>query len=166
MAVVVLKTGRATCLQIEKSWGRRMAKNERVREHMTGVPPEQYFQVRQSAGWKLIAVEWERVSGEERSTTTEEVPFGLKVAADCVHLQYEPGEMAVLMLMMELIIQEFAFGRIAAELNQQGYRTRGGGMWNEVAVFNLLPRLIEVGPHMFSSNEWVVRREKLQKLMR
>ena len=143
-----------------------MAKNEKVREHMTGIPPEQYFQVRQSAGWKLVAVEWERVSGAERATTTEEVPFGLRVAADCVHLQYEPGEMAVLMLMMELIIQEFPFSRIAAELNQQGYKTRGGENWNEVAVFNLLPRLIEVGPHMFNSNEWVVRREKLQKLMR
>jgi hypothetical protein len=143
-----------------------MAKNERVREHMTGTPPEQYFQVRQSAGWKLIAVEWERESGEQRPAKEEEVPFGLKVAADCVHLQYEPGEMAVLMLMMELIIQEFSFAKIAAELNQQGYKTRGSETWNEVAVFNLVPRLIEVGPHMFSSEEWMVRREKLQKLMR
>ena len=142
-----------------------MSKNERVREHITGVPPEQYFQVRQSAGWKLIAVEWERESSEPRPTTEEEVPYGLKVAPDCVHLQYEPGEMAVLMLLMELIIQEFGFPRIAAELNQQGYRTRSGAPWNEVAVFNLLPRLIEVGPHMFSTSEWMMRREKLQKFI-
>jgi hypothetical protein len=141
-----------------------MSKSERVRERISGVPNEQYFQARQGAGWKLIAVEWERESSEPESPR-EEVPYGLKVAADCVHLQYEPGEMAVLMLLMELIIQEFGFPRIAAELNQQGYRTRSGGPWNEVAVFNLLPRLIEVGPHMFSTTDWMMRREKLQRFI-
>jgi hypothetical protein len=141
-----------------------MSKSERVREHIEGIPPEQYFQVRQSAGWKLVAVEWERESSEPH-VAEEEVPYGLKVAADCVHLQYEPREMAVLMLLMELIIQEFGFPRIAAELNQQGYRLRSGSPWNEVAVFNLLPRLIEVGPHMFSTAEWALRREKLQKFI-
>ncbi len=143
-----------------------MAGKERVREQISGVPPQQYFEVRQGAGWRLVAVEWERESGEPRSTAQEEVPFGLKVAADCVHLQYEPTEMAILMLLMELIIQEYRFPQIATELNQQGYRMRSGANWNEVAVFNLLPRLIEVGPHMFSSEEWVVRREKLQRVMR
>src|SRR5512142_517870 len=133
-----------------------MSKNERVRERISGVPNEQYFQVRQGAGWKLVAVEWERESSEH--IPEEEVPYGLKVAPDCVHLQYEPGEMAVLMLLMELIIQEFGFPRIAAELNQQGYRTLSGDPWNEVAVFNLLPRLIEVGPHMFSTADWIMRR--------
>ena len=141
-----------------------MSKSERVRERISGVPNEQYFQARQGAGWKLIAVEWERESAEAEPRK-EEVPYGLKVATDCVHLQYEPGEMAVLMLLMELIIQEFRFPKIAAELNQQGYRTRNGDPWNEVAVFNLLPRLIEVGPHMFSTSEWMMRREKLQKFI-
>jgi hypothetical protein len=141
-----------------------MSKNERVRERISGVPNEQYFQTRQGAGWKLIAVEWERESAEPEPAN-EEVPYGLKVASDCVHLQYEPGEMAVLMLLMELIIQEFGFPRIAAELNQQGYRTRSADPWNEVAVFNLLPRLIEVGPHMFSTAEWAMRREKLKKFI-
>lgn len=141
-----------------------MSKQERVREHIEGAPSEQYFQVRQSAGWKLIAVEWERESSEPR-VPEEDVPYGLKVAPDCVHLQYEPREMAVLMLLMELIIQEFGFPRIAAELNQQGYRMRSNSPWNEVAVFNLLPRLIEVGPHMFSTSEWQMRREKLQKFI-
>ena len=141
-----------------------MSKNERVRERISGVPNQQYFQARQGAGWKLIAVEWERESAEAEAAK-EEVPYGLKVATDCIHLQYEPEEMAVLMLLMELIIQEFRFPKIAAELNQQGYRTRKGDPWNEVAVFNLLPRLIEVGPHMFSTTEWAMRREKLQKFI-
>jgi len=42
-----------------------------------------------------------------------------KVAADCAHLVYDPNEMAVMMLMMELILQERGFAQIAAELNQQ-----------------------------------------------
>lgn len=141
-----------------------MTNKERVRERISGAPSEQYFQVRSEAGWKLIAVEWERESAQARPPE-EEVPFGLKVAADCVHLQYEPTEMATMMLLMELIIQDFRFPRIVEEINKQGYRMRSGASWNEVAVFNLLPRLIEVGPHMFSTEEWMVRRDRLHKLI-
>jgi hypothetical protein len=50
---------------------------------------------------------------------------------------------------------------VAEELNRRGFRTRAGGDWSPVAVFNLLPRLIEVGPRIFSSEEWIVRRPKL-----
>jgi len=34
-------------------------------------------------------------------------------------------------------------------------------LWTPTAVFTLLPRLIEVGPQMFSSEEWIGRREKI-----
>ena len=141
-----------------------MAKREHVKERIEGVPPSEYFEVRQQAGWKLIAVEWERESGEP-AVPQEEVPFGMKVARDCQHLEYEPNEMATLMLLMELIIQEHGFPRIATELNQQGLRQRSGQEWTTVAAWNLLPRLIEVGPRMFSMDEWVVRRKRLQSLM-
>jgi len=30
-----------------------------------------------------------------------------------------------------------------------------------VAVFNMMPRLIEVGPRLFSSEEWKTRQQKV-----
>ncbi len=143
-----------------------MAKREHVKERIEGVPPAEYFDVRQQAGWKLIAVEWERDSGDATTAKPqEEVPYGMRVAGDCQHLEYEPNEMATLMLLMELIIQEHGFPRIATELNQQGLKQRGGQEWTAVAAWNLLPRLIEVGPRMFSLDEWVVRRKRIASLM-
>ena len=142
-----------------------MAKSERIRERISGLPGSDYFQVRSDAGWRLVAVEWERESGEPAAAVEEEVPYGMKVAADCAHLVYDPNEMAVMMLMMELILQERGFVQIAAELNQQNFRRRDGESWGPIAVYNLLPRLIEVGPRMFSTEEWVERRQRIYKLI-
>ena len=136
-----------------------MAAKEHVKERIEGIPPAEYFQVRQQAGWRLIAVEWERDTGET-AAPQEEVPYGMRVAGDCQHLEYDPAEMTTLMLLMELIIQEHGFPRIATELNAQGLRQRSGTAWTPVAAWNLLPRLIEVGPRMFSLDEWSTRRKR------
>jgi len=50
-----------------------------------------------------------------------------------------------------------------SSLNETGYRTRGGKPWTRVAVFNMMPRLIEVGPRIFNSEEWEQRRLKMAK---
>lgn len=141
-----------------------MSKSERVRERISGTPDNEYFEVRSRAGWKLIAVEWERVS-DDQPQPKEEIPYGLRVSTDCQHLEYEPGEMAVLTLMMELIVQEHGFARIASELNEHGFRRRDGTVWTEVSSFNLLPRLIEIGPRMFSTADWHERRQRIYKLL-
>ena len=67
--------------------------------------------------------------------------------------------------MMELIVQDYSITLVASELNKRGLRTRSGGLWTPVSVFNLLPRLIEVGPHIFSSDDWEARRERLMKMV-
>jgi hypothetical protein len=67
--------------------------------------------------------------------------------------------------MMEQIVQDEPLSKVAQELNSRGHRTRQGTKWSPVAVFNLLPRLIEAGPRIFSSEEWVARREQLLKAM-
>lgn len=139
-------------------------KPERVRERISGTPDNEYFSVREKAGWKLIAVEWERLA-DDQPTGTEEVPYGMRVATDCQHLEYDPHEMAVLTLMMELIVQEHTFSQIAQELNKQGCHRRDGQAWTEISAFNLLPRLIEVGPRMFSTAEWVERRKRIYALL-
>ena len=62
---------------------------------------------------------------------------------------------------MEEIVRDHRLSQISELLNRRDFRTRNGSMWTPTAVFCLLPRLIEVGPHMFSSEEWIARREKI-----
>ena len=56
------------------------------------------------------------------------------------------AEHEILMVMMELLVRDFAYSGIASDLNEKGYRMRNGEPWSRVAVFNMVPRLIEVGP--------------------
>ena len=145
-----------------------MARVERIRELIrVSVGPE-YFKEKTEAGWKLVAVEWQReIEGglEEPHTFVEDVPFGLRVAADCQHLEEDPRERDILVLMMDLIVQDQPLSRVADGLNQAGFRTRQGSPWSPVSVFNMLPRLIEAGPHIFSSEEWTARREHLMRVV-
>ena len=60
-------------------------------------------------------------------------------------------------------MQDGPYSAIAEELNQRGYRTREGMKWTAVSVFQMLPRLIEVGPKIFSTREWQERREHFAK---
>lgn len=146
-----------------------MAKLERVRESLEGSLDPQYLKQREQAGWRLVGVEWERESdvqgkaGEESKAgpRLEDPPYGVRVGGDCDHLEENPDEMQFLLSMMELIIQDISLTKVAEELTRKGYRTRKGGEWGPVAVFNMLPRLIELTPRIFASQEWVERRKRL-----
>jgi hypothetical protein len=141
-----------------------MANLERVRESVEGSLDPEYVKQRERAGWRLVAVEWQReaeVAAPEPPLRVEETPFGVRVAGDCEHLEENPQEMQFLLTMMELIIQDVSIVKIAEELNRKGYRTRKGSEWGPVAVFNMLPRLIELTPRIFATEEWVERRKRL-----
>lgn len=145
-----------------------MAKVERIREVVTGSVDLEYMRQKTEAGWKLVALEWRReIEGEDAAeqVMAEEIPYGLRVAADCSRLEEDPDERAVLIQMMELIVQDYSITLVAAELNKRGLHTREGGPWTPVSVFNMLPRLIEVGPRIFSSDDWESRRERLLKMV-
>jgi hypothetical protein len=145
-----------------------MAKVERIREVVTGSVDLDYVRQKTEAGWKLVAMEWRReiVSDEsDQAVLMEEIPYGLRVASDCSRLEEDPQERAVLVQMMELIVQDYSITLVATELNKRGLRTRSGGPWTPVSVFNMLPRLIEVGPNIFSSDDWEARRERLLKMV-
>src|SRR5207247_8198208 len=90
------------------------------------------------------------------SPREEDPPYGLRVAADGVHLEENTAELEVLLVMMEGIVQDHRLSQISEDLNHRDFRTRTGSMWTPTAVFTLLPRLIDVGPHMFASEEWIV----------
>jgi hypothetical protein len=140
-----------------------MAKLERVREVLSKPLEPEYIKQRVEAGWKLVAVEWEREVEEAEEAPRrvgEEVPYGLRVGDDCLHLVENPAETQVLIQMLDGIVQDCPFSKIADALNCGGLRTRSGSKWEAVSVYNMLPRLIQVGPRIFSSEEWQARRKR------
>jgi hypothetical protein len=145
-----------------------MAKVERIRELVTGVVDLDYVRQKTEAGWKLVAMEWRRElpsDENEQAIIVEEIPYGLRVAGDCSRLEEDPDERAVLVQMMELIVQDYSITLVASELNKRSLRTRSGSFWTPVSVFNMLPRLIEVGPQIFTSDEWDRRKQHLLNLV-
>jgi hypothetical protein len=56
-----------------------------------------------------------------------------------------------------MIVADLPISAAAEEMNRQGFRMRDGLPWTAVAVFDLLPRLIESGPRMFTSPAWIAR---------
>jgi hypothetical protein len=145
-----------------------MARIERFRDVLTATPTAEYWRQRTDSGWRLMAVEWEReVAGEQagRQETVEEIPYGLKIAEDCLRLEVNVTEREALMLMLELIVQDRSLSQVAVELNQRGFRTRRGAEWSPAGVFNMLPRMIEVGPRVFPQEEWAARRRQLFKVV-
>ena len=141
---------------------------ERIRESATDPMTLNLEHIRQraEAGWKLVAIEWSReVDGEapEPKPPIEEIPYGMRISADCQRLEVDPEENQVLLRMMELMVQDWPMRRIAAELNQRGYRTRAGGAWSAGAVFDMIPRLIDIGPRLFSTKEWGERRKSFAR---
>ena len=140
-----------------------MPKMERVREVLTSWPTPDYWMRKAEAGWKLVAVEWAReVESDqpEPETLRQEVPFGLQVASDCMHLEENPTEREILTLVLDLIADDRPLSQVAIELNRRGFRTRRGSAWSTESVFNLLPRLIDAAPQISSTEEWIVRRRR------
>jgi hypothetical protein len=137
-----------------------MSKYERVREPAPEALTTDYIDLRVQAGWKLVAIEWERPVDPAAPVTPEriEVPFGWKVAGDCRHLEEDSGEQQALFTMMGMIVADTPLSTVAAELNRRGFRMRNGLEWSPAAVFDLLPRLVEIGPRLFNSEAWTSRR--------
>ncbi len=138
-----------------------MAYFERMRDTVSEPFSSDVIRQRTAAGWQMVAIEWRRELPDAEAPTAgefdEDVPYGLRVSDDCRRLESDPNERQVLMLMMDLVTQDSSYSEIVARLNEKGYRMRNGEPWNRVAVFRMIPRLIEVGPHFFSSAEWAER---------
>ena len=145
-----------------------MRRTERIRQSASGQLTWDEIQRLQSQGWRLIALEWERdvphgkeSAGEEHDR--EHPPFGLRVADDCSTLIEDHNESEALIAMMELVIQDGPYSSIAEEMNRRGYRTREGLQWTPVSVFEMLPRLIDAGPRILSSENWHRRKQEYQR---
>jgi Recombinase len=125
------------------------------------------IELKASQGWKPVAVIWERQGDDDQpvlADISEPIPYGLKIAEDCTALEQDVEEREALIVMLEMIIQDKPLSETAEELNRRGFRTRQRARWTPGSVFDMLPRLIEVGPRVFSTEEWVVRRGRLMNL--
>lgn len=138
-----------------------MKRTERVRQVVDGPLKPADLQQRTEEGWKLVAMEWEREVETAAGQLLAEVPFGLQIVPETQRLEQNPAERETLLQLMELIIQEGSYAHIADEINRRGLRTRQGEKWTAVSVFEMLPRLIEVGPQLFQSAEWQKRRQHI-----
>jgi len=148
-----------------------MKKIDRMRERVSILPTAQYLSKMHDAGWSLVALEWEReveVSGQtpepKAESGFEEIPFGLRVATDCRHLEDDPMEMQTLRFLTEMIVQDVSFKSMADALNIREYRTRDGQPWTAASVFKLTPRLVEVAPRILSGTEWEARRKQISRV--
>src|ERR1700724_4813742 len=136
-----------------------MKKIEWIREAVSGWPSAEYLRQRETAGWRLAAVEWEREVEPEPTPTSEglvsgeEIPYGTRIAGDCLHLEENPTEMQVLNHLAEMVVQDHSYNHMAESLNERSFHTRDGKPWTALAVFKLTPRLIEVAPRILSGAE-------------
>jgi hypothetical protein len=139
---------------------------ERSRDLIAGELTLDYFMKKAAEGWKLAAVEWVRELPDsvpdgkpvQVAVHPAEIPYGLRIAGDGLNLEHNPLEMTVLLRVLEEIVREKRITEIAADLNVSGYKTRRGSPWSASAVFELLPRLIDIGPTLLKSAEWQQRR--------
>lgn len=135
-----------------------MASIERIHESAEVLPGSTEIKRRAEDGWKLVALVWQREIGPGGAPQTiEEIPYGLMISEDAHHLVENPAEKQVLMLAMDLIVQDQKISQVSDALNARGFKTRMGAKWTAKDVFNLLPRLIDSGPKIFVSNEWITR---------
>jgi hypothetical protein len=155
-----------------------MPRKERTHETVNGLPSLEFLTQRVQSGWKLVGLEWERdaPAGDAASSPqpaasgvtagwTEEIPYGLRVSDDCSRLEEAPAELEIITIALDMIVEDCPLSRVADELNARGYRMRDGNPWGPGSLFKLLPRMIQVGPQLFSSERWTARRQRLPKII-
>lgn len=143
-----------------------MAYFERIKDTIAAPFSADLIRQRTATGWQMVSIEWRRELPDAEAPLEgafdEEIPYGLRISEDCKRLEVEPAEHQALMEMMEGVAQDFPYSAIVSALNEKGFRMRDGRPWNRAAVFNMIPRLIEVGPRFFPSQEWQIRRRRFE----
>ena len=145
-----------------------MTHRQRLREPLALSPTLAQLAERMAAGWRLVALEWERDAEENEPGPpqgwVEEIPYGLQISEDGSRLIENPAESEVIVTALDMIVDDCPLSRVAGELNRRGFHTREGTEWTSTALFDLLPRMIQVGPRLFTSEKWLTRRQRLPRV--
>jgi hypothetical protein len=145
-----------------------MPRKERIREAITSLANPNYLTDRAAAGWRMAAIEWEREIPDETADTpawSEDIPYGMQVSADGARLIENPSETETVILALDMIVDDCPLSQVSNEMNRRGSRMRDGNAWTPTALFTLLPRMIQMGPRLFSSEQWMTRRQKLTRVV-
>ena len=144
-----------------------MAQKERIRETLSSLPTLEHLVERVEAGWKPVAIEWERAGAGlgTNDREVEEIPYGLRVSDDGAGLVASEPERQIIITALDMIVEDCPLSQVAAELNRLGHTTRDGKAWTPSALFTLLPRMIQVGPKVFRSEEWETRKKRLPRVV-
>jgi hypothetical protein len=145
-----------------------MAQKARIREALGSLPTLEHLAERVAAGWKPVAIEWEREAAGvplAHENEVEEIPFGLRVSDDGAGLVASETERQIVITALDMIVEDCPLSRVADELNRRGHTTREGLPWTPSALFTLLPRMIQLGPKVFRSEEWVTRKKRLPRVL-
>jgi hypothetical protein len=143
-----------------------MPRKERIRETIGSLANPNYLTEKAAAGWRLTALEWERDIPEEAQEPpawSEDLPYGLQISEDGSRLVENPSETKIVILALDMIVEDCPLSQVSLEMNRRGYRMRDGQTWTPAALFKLLPRMIQMGPRLFSSEEWMMRRQRLPR---
>src|ERR1700723_2189428 len=113
-----------------------MAHFERIRDVISGPFSPEIIRQRTTAGWQMVSIEWRRELPDSETPSegafSEAIPYGLRISEDCKRLEVDPHENQVLLLMMDLLAQDFSYSAIVSDLNEKGFRTREGRPWSRV----------------------------------
>ncbi len=139
-----------------------MNTTERIRELRTDLPTEAELRYKTEQGWRLGAVEWQRdVEIDERAPRPfrQTPPFGQRVADDALVLEDDPAEHEVLQAILALVIEDgMSFAGAATTLNERGHTMRDGTPWTQIAIFELMPRIVETAPRIMADPTWAGQR--------
>jgi hypothetical protein len=134
---------------------------ERWREPISTIPTRESIDAKAKEGWRPTAIEWERDARQPTAAERRPIPYGLRISSDGAHLEIDPTEREVMSLTVALIAGDHPLSKIAAELNRRRLKTREATEWTELALFKLLPRIIEFGPEILSAEEWSDSKRKV-----
>jgi len=86
-----------------------------------------------------VSLEWRREVPESEAAAhgalSEDIPYGLRISDDCQRLEVDPVEDKALMLMMELLVQDFSYSSIVSDLHERAFACEMGKPWTRVALF-------------------------------
>ena len=134
---------------------------ERWREPISSIPSPDVLEAKASEGWRPAAIEWVRDPREPTGSEHRPIPYGLRISRDCSHLEIDPIEREVMTLVIAMIAGDHPLSKIAEELNGREFTTRQAAKWTQIALFKLLPRIVEFGPEILSAEEWFDSKRKV-----
>lgn len=135
--------------------------NDRWREPISTMPTQAVLDAKAKEGWRPVAIEWVRDAPKSVASDRRPIPYGLRISPDCAHLELDPIEREVMSLVVAMIAGDHPLSKIAAELNRRELRPRQGSEWTQIALFKMLPRVVEFGPEILSAEEWPDTKRKV-----